>query len=83
MDMEAVERYLHIVQSSSPSYVLMASIENGIFQMEQLRRKDGMRKFADSLLEMRESLSAMKNLRLVGRELKGRYGIFDLDLLKL
>lgn len=38
-----------------------------------------MRKFADSLLEMRESLSAMKNLRLVGRELKGRYGIFDLD----
>lgn len=38
--------------------------------MEQLRRKDGMRKFADSLLEMRESLSAMKNLRLVGRELK-------------
>lgn len=79
MDMEAVERYLHIVQSSSPSYVLMASIENGIFQMEQLRRKDGMRKFADSLLEMRESLSAMKNLRLVGRELKGRYGIFDLD----
>lgn len=79
MDMEAVERYLHIVQSSSPSYVLMASIENGIFQMEQLRRKDSMRKFADSLLEMRESLSAMKNLRLVGRELKGRYGIFDLD----
>lgn len=47
--MEAVEQYLHIVQSSSPSYVLMASIENGIFQMEQLRRKDGMRKFADSL----------------------------------
>ena len=32
MDMEAVERYLHIVQSSSPSYVLMASIENGNFR---------------------------------------------------
>ncbi len=79
MDMEAVERYLHIFQSSSPSYILMASIENGIFQMEQLRKKDGMRNFADSLLQMRESLSTMKNLRLVGRELKGRYGVFDLD----
>ena len=34
MDMEAVERYLQIFQSSSPSYLLMASIENSIFQMD-------------------------------------------------
>ena len=34
-DRERIDRYIHMVQSSSPSYVLMASIENSIYQMEQ------------------------------------------------
>ena len=83
VDMDAVERYLHIFQSSSPSYVLMASIENGIFQMEKLQEKDGMSCFTDQLLQIRESLSSMKTFRMVKRELKGQYGIFDLDPSKI
>lgn len=83
MDMEAVERYLHIVQSSSPSYVLMASIENSIFQMEQLRKNGAIKNFTDNLFNVREGLSAMKSLRLAGEKLKGRYGIFDLDPSKI
>ena len=83
MDMEAVERYLQIFQSSSPSYVLMASIENSIFQMERLRVSGGLNYFTEALLQVRERLAAMKWLRLAGDELKGSCGIFDVDLSKI
>ena len=34
-----IERYLSIFQSSSPSYVFMASIENSIFVMDRMQRE--------------------------------------------
>lgn len=36
VDVKRLERYLQTYQSSSPSYVFMASIENAIFQMERM-----------------------------------------------
>lgn len=83
MDMEAVERYLHIFQSSSPSYVLMAAIENSIFQMEKLRDNGSVEHFVKNLFMLREELAEMKVLRLAGKELTGQYGIFDIDLSKI
>lgn len=87
-----LERFLQIYQSSSPSYVLMASIEHAIFQMERERRGRGtagnrMDAYEGRLQELRERLSRMEVLRLgggaSGEDLKGTRGIYDLDLSKI
>lgn len=79
---ERLERYLQMFQSSSPSYIFMAGIEVCIDRME----KDGdasMKAFAGRIEKLRERLVSMKNLRLAGKELCGRYGIYDVDESKL
>lgn len=81
MDPGAVRRYLSIYQSSSPSYVLMAGIENSIFRMEQMREKT--REYMQELEEMRGRLASMKCLCLADRGLVGSSGIFDLDRTKI
>lgn len=81
MDPGAVRRYLSIYQSSSPSYVLMAGIENSIFRMEQMREKT--REYMQEVEEMRGRLASMKCLCLADRGLVGSSGIFDLDRTKI
>ena len=92
VDVGRLERFLQIYQSSSPSYVLMASIENGIFQMERLRERRGlpgnrMDFYWEELGRLRACLRGMENLCLVGgrdgADLKGLDGVFDLDLTKI
>lgn len=76
---DRIDHYIHIFQSSSPSYVLMASIENSIFQMEH---KD-MTSYNEQIRNLRIQLGGMRRLRLVDKECRGRSGIFDLDLSKI
>ena len=87
-----LERFLSIYQSSSPSYLLMASIENAVFQMERERANRGRENsrlddYERRLKRLRRGLSSMKNLHLgggaFGESLKGRRGIYDLDLSKI
>ena len=80
MDRERVESYLQIYQSSSPSYVLMAGIELGIWWMEQEEGRGRMKDFSDSLLELRRELKTMKNLKLMGRGIAGLKDILDMDV---
>lgn len=64
IDRERLRRFLHIYQSSSPSYVLMASIDNALHSVE----KDGVRLFAefkDAYLKMRKKLAECKRLRFL------------------
>lgn len=64
VDRERLRRFLHIYQSSSPSYVLMASIDNAL----QLVCEQGNQLFADfrsNYLEMLEQLSACEHLQFV------------------
>lgn len=82
-DREKVERYLQIYQSSSPSYLLMAGIELGIWWMEQDEGKKRMKDFTDSLSKLRRELKNMKNLRLMGEEIVGSKDIFDIDISKV
>jgi arginine/lysine/ornithine decarboxylase len=81
-DEESLKRYLSIVQSSSPSYILMASIENSIFRMSQLKQADGFEDYLDALKNVRDSLGKMKHLRLA-EKLSGKAGVFDLDISKI
>ena len=63
-DRERIDRYLHMVQSSSPSYVLMASIENSIFQMRRMKFDA----YGENLLYIRKNLENMRFLQLAGGE---------------
>ncbi len=70
---DRLKRFLHIYQSSSPSYVLMASIDNALELME----KGGHRllqSFSHSYGMMLDKLSACKNLDFL-KPLKGKQDI--------
>ena len=82
-DRERIDRYIHMVQSSSPSYVLMASIENSIFLMDQYRKEGKVAEFEADLLKIRKKLEKMKYLRLVEENLVGTAGISDVDISKI
>lgn len=62
IDRELLRRFLHIYQSSSPSYLLMASIDNALQNMAL----EGERAFSDFLTRwsgMQERLAACRHLR--------------------
>ena len=52
MKAEEIERYLRIYQSSSPSYVFLAGIENCIFHMDREGRQR-MERFYENVCRMR------------------------------
>lgn len=83
VDEKRLERFLQIYQSSSPSYVFMAGIENCIYQMD-LDGKRRMKVFSERLKKLRENLSGMKHLRLLTKEICTAHGYgWDLDLSKI
>ena len=82
-DPQKIGRYLSIFQSSSPSYVLMASIENSIFCMERMRREGRIEDYGRRLAALRSRLVSMQHLKLADQDLKGTAGIADLDIAKL
>ena len=61
---ERVRRYLHMLQSSSPSYVLMASIDSCIDLLEN-HRKELFDPYAKRLKHLRKELSGLKKLQLI------------------
>lgn len=79
VSIEKLERYLQIFQSSSPSYVFMASIEKCIFDMQSEDGKKKIAGFFAALQEIRRQLGKMRMLRLLDQSACGNYGVFDLD----
>lgn len=77
-----LERCLQMYQSSSPSYVFMAVMEQCIFEM-QLHGKEYMTAFAERIRKVRERLKEMQNLKLLDRGQNGAHGVFDVDESKL
>lgn len=64
IDKERLRRFLRIYQSSSPSYVLMASIEQAIVQTEQ-NGKELFEKFIRQWKEMLTALTACQRIRVL------------------
>ncbi len=77
-----LERCLQIYQSSSPSYVFMAAMEQCIFEMQRYGT-EYMSAFAKRIRTLRGRLSGLLHFRLLGREQVGLCGVFDLDEAKL
>lgn len=88
VDEKRLERMLQIYQSSSPSYVFMASIENAIFWMEGQRKERGQAGnridwYAGRLKDLRQRFCGMKGLRLAGEGLEGKFGVLGIDPSKI
>ncbi len=81
VDMEKLEQYLQIYQTSSPSYVFLASIEACVFEMEKNGRQY-LHEFKRKLDEMKIRLQDLNALKILKKE--SEYdGIFDLDPAKI
>lgn len=78
VDIEKIEYYLQIFQSSSPSYLFMAGMERCIAFMEAEGRQQ-MKSFEENLMQLRKHLKQMKYLRLLDKSVLGSWGVYDLD----
>lgn len=82
VDLDRLDRYVHIYQTSSPSYVLMASIDNCIgFMAEQ--GQECMKEFNKKIMGLREELKSLSYLKVLDEQVKGTAGVYDVDLSKL
>ncbi|MEG1576485.1 MAG: aminotransferase class V-fold PLP-dependent enzyme [Clostridium sp.] len=79
---ENIERYLQIFQTSSPSYVLLASIENCIRVMES-QGADQLRTFGTYMTAWMKSCEKLQNLHLLSNEIIGTHDIKDRDVSKI
>ena len=82
VDMGRLDRYVHIYQTSSPSYVLMAGIESCIRYMAGEGVKQ-MKLFSDKIDWIRMVLSGLNHLKLLTDQEKGMHGIYDMDRSKI
>jgi arginine/lysine/ornithine decarboxylase len=82
VDMARLDRYVHMYQTSSPSYIMMAGIENCIRYMsdEGINKMDN---FYKELSILRKKLSGMVHLKLLTEKVVGSYGVYDMDISKI
>ena len=80
VDRERLRRFLRIYQSSSPSYVLMASIDNAVTMMEE-KGEQYYKTFLASFTGMVKELEACRRLRFLAAREEGETGRQDLGKL--
>lgn len=81
-DIEKIKRFMAIYQTSSPSYVLMASIDACMDKMN----KDGaqmFREFTFQLEKARQRLAKCGKIRLISPEILDSTDVYDFDRSKL
>lgn len=81
-DIEKLKRFMDIYQSSSPSYILMGSIDACVDKLS----RDGSRMFEEftkNLEAVRRRLSECKHIRLVTPEMLKSTEVYDFDRSKL
>lgn len=79
---EEVEKSLGIYQSSSPSYVLMASIDRCIDVIENYG-DNFMGKLLIALNNFRSNVNKLKSFYVPGKEIVGKLSVYDMDPTKL
>ena len=82
VNLPRLETMLQLTQSSSPNYLLLASLEAAVDQMAE----SGKELVERSMLlsgEARKRISLIPGLSCFGAEILGQSGVFDLDMTKL
>ena len=82
VDRSFLEANLHLVQSTSPSYLLMASLDMARHDMAMrgAQMVDDASKLA---IAARKEINKIRGIRCAGKELEGRAGIYKLDETRL
>ena len=80
IDVKEVAKSLAIFESSSPSYILMASIDECINFMDKYG-KDYFDKLQINLNLFKKSISNLKNLKIIGYNIS--HNFFDFDMTKI
>ena len=82
INLHRLEAMLQLVQSSSPNYILLASLEAAVAQMAESGRElvERSMRLADAA---REKINRIAGLTCFGAESVGRPGIFGFDVTKL
>lgn len=82
VDRERLKRYLQIYQTSSPSYVFLAAMDQCIEKMKK-SGKEMFEKFKRNLEIFRDNTRDLCAIEIPGEELIGNNGVFAFDLSKL
>lgn len=77
-----IEQYLTIYESSSPSYLLLAGLDRCISMLED-RVKELFHQYIGNLNEFYKEMKELKNLKLLGLDVIGQYGIYKMDPSKI
>jgi arginine/lysine/ornithine decarboxylase len=82
VDEKKLRAALNIYQTTSPSYILMAGMEQCISFLE--KEGDGLfQEFIRSLEDFREGMGRNPFIKLLDQEIIGQYDVFDLDFSRL
>lgn len=79
---EQIEHYLSIYQTSSPSYLLVANMEDGIAAMDEWRTSY-VPEYWERLQRFRRKWETLTEFHLLTREEVLAYGAYDYDITKL
>jgi arginine/lysine/ornithine decarboxylase len=82
VDYEKIKKYLGIYQTSSPSYLLMASIDRCITLLMD-KSKELFRQYYDRLQNFYDHMKALKNLKILLPENIKNYGFYKFDPSKI
>lgn len=79
---EGISFMLRMFQSTSPSYILMASIDAARHIMED-RGRELLGQLLENISSFREKAKDLKGFCMLDKSLIGKYGVHDVDLTKL
>ncbi len=82
VDQKRVDSNLHLVQSTSPSYLLMASLDAARHDFANQGRRL-ISKAVELAVAVRNAISEIEGISCVGSEMIGTAGVFDMDVTRL
>lgn len=82
VDTNRLKYSLSLFQSTSPSYILMSSLDLARDYMEK-EGKERLRKAVQLADYARDEINKIEGIRCLGKEIIGKYGIVDFDKAKL
>ena len=82
VDIDKIEFMLRLTQTTSPSYILMASLDLARYQMEE-HGEELLGNVLDIVGDFREKINTIPDIYCFGKEVIGQYNIVDVDLTKV
>ena len=83
VDCNRIEKYLHIFQTSSPSYVLLAGITNCIKIARESMQNGYFDQYAKRLDDFYQKVSAFQNIRIMQSNIVGKSAVKHFDQSKI